>query len=142
MHNIASLKNFSDKKPFLIITIVTLKTMTSNSKRKKICFRLPYPVIAVVLNDVEHSRHLTEDENFVLSFEQRVQHLIQDFHLAANLDQVLVDEVEDSVFGQGVLDEVGVVGGLPHVHQSALDGEIEVGGAVGHVHFSVVGRRH
>jgi len=99
-------------------------------------------VIAVVLNDVEHSRHLTEDENLVLSFEQRVQHLIQNFHLAANLDQVLVDEVEDSVFGQGVLDEVGVVGGLPHVHQSALDGEIEVAGAVGHVHFSVVGRRH
>ena len=99
-------------------------------------------MIAVVLNDVEHSRHLTEDENFVLSFEQRVQHLIQDFHLAANLDQVLVDEVEDSVFGQGVLDEVGVVGGLPHVHHPVLEAEVEVVGTVGHVHFSVVGRCH
>ena len=75
-----------------------------------------YLPVAEILDNVEHSGHLTEDQNLVFSFKQSCQHLIQHFHFATDLYEILVDAIEHSAFGQRVLQQVGVVRGLPHVH--------------------------
>ena len=97
---------------------------------------------AEVLDDVEHSGHLTEDQDFVLPFDEGRQHLIEDLHLAADLDEVVVDAVVDAVLRQRILDEVGVIGDLAEVHHPALDGEVEVSVSLKLVQLVAVGARH
>ena len=44
----------------------------------------------VIADNVKHSGHLGEDQDFVLPGQQLHQHLIEDFHLAANVNHVFV----------------------------------------------------
>ena len=45
----------------------------------------------VVPEDVQHSGHLREDEDLVPPFQQGVDHLVKDTHLAAAVYDLLID---------------------------------------------------
>lgn len=57
------------------------------------------PVQAVVLQHVQHARHLAEDEHARVALLQLGQQLVQQHHLAAVLNQVLACEVGGTGLG-------------------------------------------
>ncbi len=78
----------------------------------------------------------------MLPLDQAIQHLVQDFDLSTDLNKILVDTIENAVLTEWVLNQVWVVGHLPHVHHPVLQAEVEVVGPRVGIHLSVVGRNH
>ena len=68
--------------------------------------------------------YLREDQGFVAIGDELDDHLVEDLELAADVDHVGARVVEHAVRGEGILDQVGVVDGLPHVHHPTLHGEV------------------
>ena len=79
--------------------------------------------------------YLREDQGFVAIGYELDDHLVQDLELAADVDHVGARVVEHSVRGEGILDQVGVVDSLPHVHHPTLHGEVLRGSFRDQVHF-------
>ena len=68
--------------------------------------------------------YLREDQGFVAISDELDDHLVQDLELAADVHHVGARVVEHAVRSEGILDEVGVVDSLPHVHHPTLHGEV------------------
>ena len=68
--------------------------------------------------------YLREDKGFVAIGDELDDHLVQDLELAADVHHVRAGVVEHPVLSDGVLDHVGMIDTLPHVHHPTLDTEI------------------
>ena len=74
----------------------------------------------VVLDNVEHARHLTKDEHTVpLGFHTH-QQFVHEVHLATRLVQVWAKRWQGAVLNVG--EEVGVVAALAQLHDDVEDG--------------------
>ena len=69
---------------------------------------------AVVLENVEHPRHLREDEDAVALRMEAAEELVEEHHLPRVLDEALVGGERRLL---GALEEVRVVGALAQLHQ-------------------------
>eukprot|EP00964_Phaeocystis_antarctica_P086870 scaffold55055_cov60-Phaeocystis_antarctica.AAC.1 len=79
---------------------------------------LPCPPREVVLEDVEHARHLREDEHLVVALPLELrQDAVEQLHLARRLHQHLVDRLLPRVRVDGPLEEVRVVAALAQLHE-------------------------
>ena len=86
--------------------------------------------------------YLREDQGFVAIGDELDDHLVQDLELATDVDHVGARVVEHAVRGEGILDQVGVVHSLPHVHHPTLHGEVLGGTFRDQVHFPAVRGLH
>ena len=90
---------------------------------------------------VELGQHLVKNlEKLNVKIKHSKSYPIHSYlQLAAYIYHVLATVVEGAALGDGVLNEVGVVDGLPHVHHPALDAVVPLV-APGPVHLPGVGR--
>ena len=84
--------------------------------------------------------YLREDQGFVAISDELDDHLVQDLELAADVHHVGARVIEHAVRGEGILDEVGVVDSLPHVHHPTLHGEVLRGSFADQIHLPRVRR--
>ena len=82
--------------------------------------------------------YLREDQSFVAISYELDDHLVQDLELAADVHHVGARVIEHAVRGEGILDEVGMVDSLPHVHHPTLHGEVLRGSFADQVHLPAV----
>mmetsp|Transcript_39745 Transcript_39745/g.128644 ORF Transcript_39745/g.128644 Transcript_39745/m.128644 type:complete len:201 (-) Transcript_39745:581-1183(-) len=75
------------------------------------------PVGAVVLEDVEHARHLREEEHAVASPLEPAEQLVEEYHLPAVEDEALV--VDERRLLRAV-EQVRVVGTFAQLHQDVV----------------------
>ena len=87
---------------------------------------MTYLQIAEILNNVQHPSHLTENKDFVVSLQQSIQHLIQNFDLATDVNQFIVNPVVEAVSGEWVFQQVWVVSALSEIHHAIFHAEVRV----------------
>ena len=73
-----------------------------------------------VLQNVQHARHLRKNKNSMIPLLQPCQQFIQDFQLAASINQVFPQRWQRSILD--VRKEVGVVAALPELHHEIQQG--------------------
>ena len=87
---------------------------------------------AVVLQDVQHARHLAEDQHATTTLLEARQQLVQQHHLAAVLRQVPVGGVGRARLG--AVEQVRVVAALAQLHEDVVQAHlVATSGAVHHV---------
>ena len=86
----------------------------------------------VVLENVEHARHLTKNQHATTALLELRQQLVHEHHLAAVLRQVPVGGVGRT--GLGAVEQVRVVAALAQLHEDVVQAHlVATSGAVHHV---------
>uniref|UniRef100_A0AAG5DLD8 Uncharacterized protein n=1 Tax=Anopheles atroparvus TaxID=41427 RepID=A0AAG5DLD8_ANOAO len=78
--------------------------------------------VAKVLQDVQHARHLAEDEYARVLLLQLPEQLVEHHHLAGVLQQVVVGRVRRARLGP--VEQVRVVGALAQLHEDVLQAHL------------------